>query len=151
MRNLVVLLLGVAIFALACKAPGVVVTLQAPAEIPAGSLFDVTWVGPDSVGDYVTIVPAGAPEGDWTDYGYTRDGNPITLTAPMTAGSYEIRYATERTSPDSTLGRITVTVTPVEASVTAPAEVAGGTSFDVAWTGPDGSGIYLVLVPQGTA
>jgi Ca-activated chloride channel homolog len=151
-RNLAFVILAAVLVASGCgKAPGVVVELRAPAEIQAGSLFDITWTGPDSVGDYVTIVPAGSPEGDWADYGYTRDGNPITLTAPFTPGSYEIRYATERTNPDSTLGRITVTITPASASVTAPSQVAGGNSFDVAWTGPDGNGIYLVLVPQGTA
>jgi Ca-activated chloride channel homolog len=141
------------VLAAACgsRVPPVVIELQAPAEITAGCLFEVAWTGPDSTGDYITIVPAGAPEGDWTDYAYTSDANPVTLTAPLAPGSYEIRYATERTNPDSTLGRITVTVAPVTAGVVAPAEVAGGSPFDVSWSGPDGSGIYVVLVPAGTA
>ena len=152
MRYPVVLFAAIALIAAGCGTPPrPAVQLQAPDEILAGSHFDVTWAGPDSVGDYVTIVPAGAPEGEWTNYGYTRGGNPITLTAPLAPGSYEIRYATERTNPDSTLARITVTVKPVEASVSAPAEVEGGSTFDVTWSGPDGDGIYVVLVPEGTA
>lgn len=127
------------------------VTLTAPAEIEIGSTFEVTWAGPDSSGDYITIVPAGAPEGEWADYEYTSSGNPVSLTAPFRPGSYEIRYANERTEPDSTIGRIAVTVKDMESSVTAPAEAVSGAPFEVSWTGPAGSGgVYLVLVPEGT-
>lgn len=131
--------------------PAPPVTLTVPAEIEVGSSFEVAWAGPDSSGDYITIVPSGAPEGFWADYQYTSAGNPLTLVAPFKPGSYEIRYATERTDPDSTLGRATVTVTGVETGISAPAEVVSGDQFDVTWTGPEGSGgIYVVLVPQGT-
>ncbi|NLP05354.1 hypothetical protein GX411_05340 [Candidatus Fermentibacteria bacterium] len=140
------------IFALACGTPPPPpVTLTAPAEIEIGSAFEVTWAGPDSSDDYITIVPSGAPEGEWTDYEYTSTGNPISLTAPFKPGSYEIRYATERTEPDSTIGRITLTVKDVESGITAPAEAVSGAPFEVSWTGPEGSGgVYVVMVPQGT-
>jgi Ca-activated chloride channel family protein len=132
------------------NAPGPKVELQAPAELSGGSEFQVTWTGPDSVGDYITIVPSGAPEGDWAEYVYTADGNPVTLHAPYAPGQYEIRYATEKTTPDSTLARITLNVTAVQASLTAPQSAMAGSLFDVAWTGPANQDCYIYIVPVGT-
>jgi Ca-activated chloride channel family protein len=74
------------------------VTLEAPEAVEAGDDFEVTWIGPDGPGDYVTIVAAGSPPGAFLDYGYTTEGSPLTLTAPEEPGDYEIRYATERES-----------------------------------------------------
>jgi Ca-activated chloride channel homolog len=133
------------------RAPAVVIELRAPAEVEAGASFDIGWAGPDSTGDYITIVPAGTAEGDWGDYAYTREGNPVTLTAPLEPGSYELRYATESTDPDSTLARLAITVKAPEIMLTAPAEVVAGAPFEVQWIGPDGDGYYLLLVPAGTA
>jgi Ca-activated chloride channel family protein len=56
----------------------------------------VTWTGPDGPGDYVTVVPAGSPEGTYLFYAYTANGSPATLTAPETPGNYEIWYASDR-------------------------------------------------------
>jgi Ca-activated chloride channel family protein len=73
-----------------------VVTLDAPAQVARGAQFDVTWTGPDGPTDYITIVLAGAPDVDYGDYKYTRDGSPSTLTAPDAPGDYEIRYVSDR-------------------------------------------------------
>lgn len=72
------------------------ITLVAPDQVAAGADFEVKWTGPDGPSDYITIVPAGSPEGTYTDYAYTASGSPITLTAPTTAGAYEIWYASDR-------------------------------------------------------
>ncbi len=69
-------------------------TIEAPAEIAAGSPFDVSWTGPDNQGDYITIVPAGSREGTYLSYTYTRTGSPSRLTAPIDPGAHEIRYVT---------------------------------------------------------
>ena len=74
----------------------VAVTLEAPASVARDSTFQVTWTGPDGPRDYVTIAPAGSPDGTYLSYAYTADGNPATLTAPGDAGNYEIRYASDR-------------------------------------------------------
>jgi Ca-activated chloride channel family protein len=78
------------------------VTLDAPAEVTAGSTFEVTWTGPDGPTDYITIVPAGSPEGTYVSYAYTASGNPARLTAPSEPGPYEIWYASDRV--DGTFG-----------------------------------------------
>ena len=55
--------------------------------------------------DYITIVLAGSAPGTYGDYQYTQNfvGKAITLHAPATAGSYEIRYQSDRGSRTSCL------------------------------------------------
>ncbi|MCD0162042.1 hypothetical protein IHN63_12070 [Deinococcus sp. 6YEL10] len=72
----------------------------------------MNWTGPNNPGDYVTIVPRGAPVGAYLDYFYTRDGNPGALTLPAQPGEYELRYSTESASPNPTLHSLPFTVTP---------------------------------------
>ena len=55
MRSLLVSAAAVLFILAGCKAPAPSIEMQAPAEIAGGSEFQVTWVGPDSVGDYITI------------------------------------------------------------------------------------------------
>jgi Ca-activated chloride channel family protein len=73
-----------------------VVTLDAAAQVAKGATFEVEWTGPDGPSDYITIVPAGAAPGTFLSYAYTNNGSPVTLTAPDTAGNYEIRYQSDR-------------------------------------------------------
>ena len=86
-----------------------VVTLQAPEEVNAGSSFQVTWTGPDGPSDYITIAPAGSPVGSYLDYKYVNSGSPLSLTAPDQPGDYEIRYVSERV-PDLIFGYIPLVV-----------------------------------------
>ncbi|MEQ8654132.1 MAG: VWA domain-containing protein [Kiloniellales bacterium] len=122
-------------------------TLAAPAEVPAGSDFEVAWEGPDDKGDYVTIVEVGTPEQRHGNYGYTRTGNPLPVKAPDGLGAYELRYVSG--SGGQTLGRRAITLTPIEASVEAPFEVAAGARFEVTWTGPGYNDDYLTIVEAG--
>ncbi|MFU8888766.1 MAG: VWA domain-containing protein [Trueperaceae bacterium] len=122
-------------------------TLEAPAEIGAGSQFAVEWTGPDNDRDYLTIVPAGAREGSYDSYQYTRGGSPVTLTAPDAPGAYEVRYVTGQGG--RTLASAPVTVTAVGATVSGPPEVPAGSEFAVDWTGPDNDRDYLTIVEAG--
>ncbi|MGL4610703.1 MAG: hypothetical protein ACRCYY_13650 [Trueperaceae bacterium] len=109
------------------------VFLQAPL---GGSKFEVEWAGPNNDSDFITIVPVGADEADYEDYEYTKNsGNPLELTAPLTAGDYEVRYVND--NEDKVLGVFPVIVTEATATVTAPSEVAAGSNFEVEWTGPN--------------
>jgi von Willebrand factor type A domain len=70
-------------------------TVNAPAEVVAGSVFEVTWTGPDNEGDFVTLVEPSAPDrGYGSSNGYTRRGNPLRLEAPAQPGDYQLRYLT---------------------------------------------------------
>lgn len=68
-------------------------TLTAPASVTAGSRFQVTASGPQGDSHWVGIAPAGSAADAYLGYCYTTamvDG--CELTAPETAGSYEVRY-----------------------------------------------------------
>jgi len=122
-------------------------SLAVSPEIPAGSEFTVEWTGPDNDRDYLTIVEAGAREGAYTSYQYTRDGSPATLSAPAEPGDYEIRYVTGR--EENTLASVPVAVTAVSATLAAPDSVGAGERFEVAWEGPDNPRDYVTIVAAG--
>lgn len=124
------------------------ITFDGPAEVEAGTEFEVTWTGPDNPSDYITIVPAGADEGQYVSYFATISGPTGTLVAPLEEGDYELRYVDGITS--ATLASSAIVVTPYEITLEAPPEVAAGTEFDVTWTGPDGPSDYITIVPAGT-
>lgn len=86
------------------------VTLAPPAVIRAGSTFTVQVDGPARYADYITIVPAGAPDGEYANYAYVHEAGPIQLQAPDEAGAYEIRYQSDH-DPSVVMGRVAVTVT----------------------------------------
>ena len=123
-------------------------SLAAPAEVAAGTRFEVAWEGPAADGDYVTIVREGTREGmregDWAA---VADGSPVDLLAPPEPGSYEVRYVLR--AEHRALVRQPLTVGPADARIGAPAEVAGGGTIEVAWEGPGNPGDYVTIVPRG--
>jgi Ca-activated chloride channel homolog len=119
-------------------------SVTAPSEIPAGSAFEVTWAGSSSDSDFVTIVPVGADEGAYTDYKYTRDGNPLKINAPATPGDYEVRLVND--NEDKMLASFPVKVIAINASVQAPSEVMAGTAVDVTWGGSSSDSDYVTVV-----
>jgi Ca-activated chloride channel homolog len=123
-------------------------TLEVPAEIAAGAAFPVAWTGPDNPRDYVTIVARGTPDGQYQNFRDTRHGTPLSLTAPLDAGDYEVRYVAGRSR--TVLARVPVVVMPVEATVSAPERAIAGAPVVVVWTGPDNANDYITIVPEGT-
>jgi hypothetical protein len=93
------------------KVEAVTASLTAPAKVPARSVFEVSWKGPDNPSDFVTLVAPTAKEREFgTSNGYTQRGNPVRLEAPREAGSYELRYVTGQSN--RTLAKTTMVVTP---------------------------------------
>ncbi len=123
------------------------VFMQAPAEVSGGSNFAVEWAGPNNPSDFLTIVSKGAQEGTYTNYVYTRDGNPITLSAPLEAGDYEVRYMND--NEDKTIASIPIRVVSVSASVQAAQEIVAGSAFEVTWNGSSSDSDYVTIVPVG--
>ncbi len=125
------------------------VTVSAPVEVLVGSEFVVTWVAEGLYPrDYVTIVPAEAEEGAYTDYDRMEDRTEGRLRAPAEPGLYEVRLQMEGS------GRVLAT-TPVEVmegnvSVSGPERVRAGTQMRVVWTGAIHSRDYVTIVPAGT-
>jgi Mg-chelatase subunit ChlD len=89
----------------------VTASLTAPAQVPARSVFAVSWKGPNNVDDFITIVVPTAKDGTYgSSNGYTQRGNPVRLEAPREPGNYELRYLTGQSY--RTLGRAAIVVTP---------------------------------------
>ncbi|MDP9465560.1 MAG: hypothetical protein M3P52_13115, partial [Actinomycetota bacterium] len=122
--------------------------LGGPAEVEAGSSFEVGWNGPNGPGDYVTIVAAGTAK--WTNESYfnTSNGNPGTLVAPLDTGEHVLWYVTG--ADGATMANRPITVTPYTVTLDAPNQVQRGAQFEVAWTGPDGPSDYITIVPAGS-
>ena len=116
-----------------------------PAVVKAGQPFEIPWVGPNNEKDYLTVVPADAPDGQYASYAYTENGSPARLHAPMQAGDYEIRYQSDR-EKYIVFARRPLTIEAVDVSLDVPAEINAGQSFEVEWTGPNGDRDYVTLV-----
>ncbi|MFN2332236.1 MAG: hypothetical protein ABR580_10340 [Halomonas sp.] len=128
-------------------APPPAAELTAPDEAPAGSVIEVSWTGPDDDKDYVTIVEAGAPEGSYTDYTRTSRGSPLTITSQDALGNFEIRYVHQQSG--ETLASHPITLTQVEASLSASDETVTGSVIEVEWEGPDNPKDYITIVEAG--
>jgi hypothetical protein len=116
-------------------------SLQAPAEVVAGSSFAVSWKGPENPQDYITIVAQGAREGDSGDYAYTARGNPASMLAPLAPGDYELRYATGQSH--LTLARSAIRVTPAK-------EEPGLVSVALAEGSSLGNAVEIILDASGS-
>jgi hypothetical protein len=116
-----------------------------PASVAAGATFSIEWQGPDNPRDFITIVPAGAPEREYDVYVYTDRGNPAQLAAPEVAGAYEVRYLTAQTY--ATLATAALAVTPVSAALDAPPTAPARAVVEVTWEGPGNPTDYVILLP----
>jgi Ca-activated chloride channel family protein len=123
-----------------------VATITGPASVPAGTQFTADWTGPNAPGDYITILAAGTPTWTNENWTYTSYGTPAQLVAPLEAGSYELAYVIRE---GTVMLRVPITVAPTTSSVSAPASANKSTSISVAWTGPNGPGDYITIVPAG--
>ncbi len=87
-------------------------TLTATQSAAAKSPVEVDWSGPNRKGDWIAIVAPDAPEKAYGgSYGYTSRGTPLTIMAPQTAGTYEIRYVL---GGKRVIGRTPITITAAE-------------------------------------
>lgn len=117
-------------------------TLTAPASAVAGSTIEVAWTGPDYKDDYIGVGRADAERGDrWENYTYTREGSKLKLLVPERAGDYLITYFMNQDRRP--VVQIPLTVTPVSATLTAPASAAAGSTIEVGWTGPNYKDDYI--------
>jgi Ca-activated chloride channel homolog len=119
--------------------------LAVPAEVAAGTNFEVVWDGPAGPGDRLELRVVGPADGPVaTVRTFSR---PATLAAPVGPGTYELRYVTGGSGNVLATARVTVVEALVE--VTVPAVVGPDTLFDVTVSGAIGPRDTLVLVQAG--
>jgi hypothetical protein len=120
-------------------------SITAPAEVPAGALVTFEWQGPDNAQDFITVVPANAPDKDYDRYVYTQSGSPAELLAPDTPGDYELRYLTGQSY--AVLARAPLRTTAVTASVQGPQSIEALSPVLVGWEGPGNPQDYVIIQP----
>lgn len=126
------------------------VTVSAPAQVLVGSAFDVSWTAEGlHPRDYVTIVPMGAAEGEYTDYDRLEGQASGRLRAPIEPGLYEVRLQLE--NGGRVLARTPVEVAEGEVTLSGPERVRAGGDVAVSWTGAIHPRDYITIVPAGTA
>ena len=132
-----------ALFALASSAAFAAPSLTAPDTAATGSTIAIKAVGNGDPRDFVTVVPKGAREGSYQAYVYVTPGE-LKLVMPAAPGDYELRLC-EANSPYKTLAMRPIKLTSASASVSAPATVAAGSTFEVKWTGPNNERDYVTI------
>jgi Ca-activated chloride channel family protein len=120
------------------------VSLDAPDSVPIGARVTIAWTGPAGRSDDVQIFDPAARGGDGTvvrsqrlnqDGGF--DERTVTMVAPATAGSYELRYWNGENR--RVLATRPLEVVDAEVSLDAADTVSAGSTFSVDWVGPAGS------------
>lgn len=122
-------------------------SLTVPASGAVSSEVEVSWVGPNYASDWITVVKPDAPVSAYQDY-FAADPANHQLEMPLEPGTYEVRYVLEG---KRVLARAPITVTDVTGTLAAPATVAAGTTFDVAWTGPGYHADWITVVKPEAA
>ena len=128
------------------------VTLSGPEHAAAGSQVQIKWSGPGNQADFISIDPVGSVESKYGGYAYavaTAKADPVKIRAPEEAGDYVVRY--HMGSGFRVLGTTPLRIDAVNASLTAPKEVAAGTVFEVGWQGPDNEADFITLVKPDAA
>ncbi len=105
--------------------------VAAPESVPAGSPFEAQWTGAETAGRLRVLNEAGEAFAG-ASYGYLKDKK-ATLTAPARPGRYGLGF---QPGTGEIIGVRPLEVTPVEATLTAPAAVEINAAITVGWTGP---------------
>jgi Ca-activated chloride channel family protein len=128
------------------KLAAATITLDAPAQVTAGSLVEVTWTGPNLNNDFLVIMPKSAADGAWKRTTYTRGGSPAKVAAPIEPGVSEIRYISGE--GNKVLARRPITVAAAEITMSAPDEVIAASTVSVEWSGPNNTNDFMAIVPK---
>ena len=120
-------------------------TLAPQGTVVAGSRFTVAWTGPGGRNDDILL----ALPGQEPLAAERPTGDAVTFMAPFPPGRYELRYVSAATG--TVIATAPVEVTAPTATLDAPAEIVGGATFTVAWTGPGGPNDRIVVAPNRPA
>ncbi|MEM6431161.1 MAG: VWA domain-containing protein, partial [Deinococcota bacterium] len=114
----------------ACEAPA---SLTVAGAVEASYPFSINFEGPEG---RISVHPVGGDDFSALGSAFTGSGNPVELTAPGEAGSYELRYTANNGNCVVTTRQLEVTA--ITATLTVPAQVEGGFEFAVTADGPAG-------------
>jgi Ca-activated chloride channel family protein len=127
----------------AIEVSAVSASIEGPASVAAGAPFEIRWQGPDSSGDWLTIIGPDAAASAYGSYVDANQGSPSTLNAPIAPGNYELRYVQKGTT---VLARRPIEVSAVSATLEAPDSVTAGAPFEIRWQGPNNRGDWITII-----
>ncbi len=120
--------------------------LLAPPTVAGSEAIAVRWWGPADPLDVITLTEKDAEGSEYLDWASPADGSPARLRAPRTPGDHEIRYIAADTTIAATLP---LTVAEIGVTLDVPETVRAGGRLRVAWSGPNNTNDFLVLVRPG--
>jgi Ca-activated chloride channel family protein len=119
----------------------------ASTSVPATGSLEVKWSGPNGKDDYIAVARSNGETLETRHYTYTHEGNPLKVRVPGEAGEYELHYVSDATG--AILARTKITVTPVTASLDAPAKGMAGAEILVTFKGPNAPEDWVGLASPG--
>jgi Ca-activated chloride channel family protein len=119
--------------------------MASPSAHPSEDIT-VHWWGPGDASDVITLAARDADGADYIDWASVMAGSPARLRTPKTPGNYELRYVDEG---HSIMAALPVTVEAVPVTLDVADTVQLGRRLKVAWTGPNGSDDFLIIVREG--
>jgi Ca-activated chloride channel family protein len=125
-------------------------SLDAPASVAGGADFSVGWTGPGGSFDEIQLTPTPTPDGSRIEYARAADSElPAVLTAPLQAGTYELRYWSSRSR--MVMARRPIEVAAVAATVDIAGSMEGGAPLTVMWSGPGARFDEIHIAPARAA
>lgn len=128
-------------------APPAAATLNAPSSAPMGSRVAIKWTGPAGKLDTIAIVQLVDGKPKVHDYGYVKNGNPLTLTMPGEPGAYTLEY---RHRDKTTIATRPIKASPAQAVLKAPDVAHAGSTVIIEWTGPNASQDNIQIAKAGS-
>jgi Ca-activated chloride channel family protein len=125
------------------------VSITAPAEVPAGTEFEVSLDAPRGLSGYIYLYPAGKKK--HIAHAYVREGKTTVydktrLRLPAVPGKFDVRWISAR---KEVLASTSLTSVAAEMALNAPDSAQAGTEIAVNMEGPAGLGGYIYLYPEG--
>lgn len=124
-------------------------TLDGPASIHAGGMFEVGFEGPANSGDLISFADRdGDRRSDLGSYVYV-DGTEgrVTLTTAEILGEFDVIYV----SNGGIIGRAPIEIAAASVEIDGPGEAWAGLRFNVFWDGNGNSGDRIFIAgPDGT-
>ncbi|MEM7597199.1 MAG: vWA domain-containing protein [Pseudomonadota bacterium] len=114
------------------------VSVSGPEEVRAQSSMTVSWTETINTGDYISVVPVGSPDDDFSQYFVVRDQNSKEIDTPDAPGLYELRYILKE--GNKVLARQTIDVVDANAAlsdgaqINAPDSAAAGSTVSISWS-----------------
>jgi len=123
-------------------------TITAPASAVAGATIELSWTGPDNDGDFIGVTAVDRDEYNrFENMTRTNEGSPLDLLMPTVPGAYVLEYVLAEDR--ARVIAVPITVTPAEATITAPASAVAGSTIELGWTGPGYNDDFIGVTAVG--